>query len=256
MDSSEHGRFASSARGVFDIDSQSPGRVAVGDMMRCGGFVPAVPMIGAGYRVAFRRREQCLISGWARIIRLLASAAARTNNVRRSAPLGRQRFMPRPRISTEMRPSVPAQKRWPCLNAADLFVGLALRRLAAVPLRNAYGFDGALHARRCIMLTEEAAISAAEFRRSEESATVALKRRCHMSLVRRVSLEHLIPGDQTFGAQSPLRSVRAAMPNAIPQAGQIGTNRNLLLWASKRHEEIGHLVGKGSRLAARGELWV
>ena len=76
-----------------------------------------------------------------------------------------------------MRPSMPARKRWPCLNAADLFVGLALRRLAAAPLRNAYGFDGALHARRYIVLTEEAAISAVEFRRSAESAPVALERR-------------------------------------------------------------------------------
>ena len=88
---------------------------------------------------------------------------------------------------------MPARKRWPCLNAADLFVGLALRRLAAAPLRNAYGFDGALHARRYIVLTEEAAISAVEFRRSAESAPVALERRGHMNFVRRVSLEHLIP---------------------------------------------------------------
>jgi hypothetical protein len=37
---------------------------------------------------------------------------------RRSALFGGR--MPRPRISTEMRPSMPARKRWPCLNAADL----------------------------------------------------------------------------------------------------------------------------------------
>jgi hypothetical protein len=29
-------------------------------------------------------------------------------------------IMPRPRISTEMRPSMPARKRWPCLKATDL----------------------------------------------------------------------------------------------------------------------------------------
>ena len=48
--------------------------------------------------------------------------------------------------------------------------------LAAAPLRNAYGFDGALYARRYVVLTQEAAISAVEFRRSAESA--ALNRAC------------------------------------------------------------------------------
>jgi hypothetical protein len=32
------------------------------------------------------------------------------------APLRRQRFMPRPRKRTDMRPSMPARKRWPFLN--------------------------------------------------------------------------------------------------------------------------------------------
>jgi len=54
------------------------------------------------------------------------------------------RFMPRPRISTEMRPSMPAGKRWPCLNAADL--GRTWRRLAAAALRNADRGDAIIHA--------------------------------------------------------------------------------------------------------------
>jgi hypothetical protein len=45
-------------------------------------------------------------------MRLLTSTAAPTNNAKRSPPAARQRFMPRPRISTEMRPSMPARKRW------------------------------------------------------------------------------------------------------------------------------------------------
>ena len=43
--------------------------------------------------------------------RLLASTAAPTNTSKRSRPWARQRFMPRPRKSTEMRPSMPARKR-------------------------------------------------------------------------------------------------------------------------------------------------
>ncbi len=56
------------------------------------------------------------------------------------------------------------------------FVGLALRRLSAATLRNAYDLDGALHARRYVLLAEEAAIGAVEFRRTAESAAVALER--------------------------------------------------------------------------------
>jgi hypothetical protein len=39
-------------------------------------------------------------------MRLLASTAAPTNSSKRSMPTARQRFMPRPRNSTEMRPSM------------------------------------------------------------------------------------------------------------------------------------------------------
>src|SRR5207245_9671330 len=58
------------------------------------------------------------------------------------------------------------------------------RRLARMPLHSA----------------EEAAIGAVEFWRTAESAAVALERWRHMNLICRVSLEHLILGDQTFGA--------------------------------------------------------
>src|ERR1700694_3732919 len=50
-------------------------------------------------------------------MRLLASTAAATHSSKRSRPSARQRFMPRPRNSTEMRPSIPARKRWPSLNS-------------------------------------------------------------------------------------------------------------------------------------------
>src|SRR5258708_18463279 len=68
VDSSKHGsvmpmnwakanhglrKFASTVRAVFCIDSLSPGRVAVGDVVRRGGFVPPVPTIGAGLSGGF-----------------------------------------------------------------------------------------------------------------------------------------------------------------------------------------------------------
>src|SRR5712691_4033917 len=112
------------------MEWHAPGGVAARDMAERGGFVPRAPTIAADYRVAFRRREERLIRRAAMIMRLLASTAAPTNNAKRSAPSARQRFMPRPRISTEMRPSMPARKRWPCLNGADFWHA----ELHAVPL--------------------------------------------------------------------------------------------------------------------------
>src|ERR1700694_2611163 len=79
-------------------------------------------------------------------------------------------------------------------------VGLALRRLAGAALWNADRRDGAVHARRYVLLAEEAAVRRIEFRGPTEAAAVTLERRRHMNVVRGVSLEHLILGDQTFGA--------------------------------------------------------
>src|ERR1700682_110 len=79
-------------------------------------------------------------------------------------------------------------------------VGLALRRLAAAALWNADRRDGAVHARRYVLLAEEAAIRRIEFRGPTEAAAVTLERRSPMNFVRGGSLEHLTPGDQTFCA--------------------------------------------------------
>src|SRR5437879_5649352 len=72
-----------------------------------------------GY-AALRLRRVRLDSKAAILIKLLASTAAPTSNSKRSRPSARQRFMPRPRNSTEMRPSMPARKRCPFLKS-DLF---------------------------------------------------------------------------------------------------------------------------------------
>src|ERR1700731_2234049 len=96
-----------------------PGEVVAGDVVGCGGFYSTREEDRVIYPVAFGRRADRLVSRAATIMRLLASTAAPTNSAKRSAPSARQRFMPRPRIKTEMRPSMPARKRWPCLKPGD-----------------------------------------------------------------------------------------------------------------------------------------
>ena len=66
---------------------------------------------------ALRLRGDRFDSIAAILIKLLASTAAPTNTSKRWRPSARQRFMPRPRNSTEMRPSMPARKRCPSLKA-------------------------------------------------------------------------------------------------------------------------------------------
>src|SRR2546428_7317654 len=61
---------------------------------------------------ALRLRDDRFVSKAAILIRLLASTAAPTHNSKRWRPSAGQRFMPRPRNNTEMRPSMPARK--PC----------------------------------------------------------------------------------------------------------------------------------------------
>jgi hypothetical protein len=74
-------------------------------------LVPLSP--SAAFR--FLRRVRAFFSA-AIIMRLLASTAVPTHSSNRSRPFARHRFIPRPRNNTEMRPSMPARKRWPSLN--------------------------------------------------------------------------------------------------------------------------------------------
>ena len=108
--------------------------------------------------------------------------------------------MPRPRNSTEMRPSMPARKRWPCLNSA-LF-SHASRSGVFLPPR--CGMHTTLtpssRARGHVLLTEEAAIRAIQFRSPAKGLLVALEGGRHVDLVRRVSLQHLILRDQALRA--------------------------------------------------------
>src|SRR5260370_2202814 len=68
------------------------------------------------------------------------------------------------------------------------FVGLALRRFAAAALGNTYCLDGALHAHRYVLLAEEAAICAVEFRGTAERAPVPPEPCPYMNLLHRLSL--------------------------------------------------------------------
>src|SRR5262250_3208759 len=83
-----------------------------------GGIDCGATRDAEGYPDALRRRR--FVSSVAITKRLLASTAAPTHNSKRSFPSARQRFMPRPRHSTEMRPSMPARKRCPSLKGALL----------------------------------------------------------------------------------------------------------------------------------------
>jgi hypothetical protein len=58
----------------------------------------------------------------------------------------------------------------------------------------------AVHARRHVLLIEEAAIGTVEFRGPAEDTVVMLQRRHHMDLVSRILLEHFVVSDQTDGA--------------------------------------------------------
>src|SRR5579864_6867094 len=80
------------------------------------------------------------------------------------------------------------------------FVSLTLRRLVPATLRNACHRDGAARANDDVVLAEKAAIGAIEGRGTAEHAAVTPERRRHMNLVHRISLEHLILGDQSLGA--------------------------------------------------------
>ena len=83
------------------------------------------------------------------------------------------------------------------LECARSLVGFAWRRPAAATLRNRDRGNAAIHARRHVLLTVEAAIRAIQFWNLAEDLLVVLQWGYHMDLVRRISLEHLVLCDQT-----------------------------------------------------------
>ena len=115
-------------------------------------------------------------------------------------PSARQRFMPRPRNSTEMRPSMPALKRCPCLKAGALLIGVAMGNSLAAGLRDAHDLDAAALAQRQVTLAVEATIRTVEVGGTAKGLLVALQRAADMLLVRGIAAQHLVLGDQATGA--------------------------------------------------------
>jgi hypothetical protein len=71
--------------------------------------------------------------------------------------------MPRPRNNSEMRPSMPARKRWPSLNSELISSASRSGRLGAATLWDAHHLDSVLYARRHVFLAEEAPIRSIAF---------------------------------------------------------------------------------------------
>src|SRR3954462_15072901 len=86
------------------------------------------------------------------------------------------------------------------LEVRALLVRFALCSFLAAALRNAHHLDAGVLARCQVLLTEEAAIRAVQFRDSTKGLPVASKRRSHMDLVRRISFQHLVLRDQALRA--------------------------------------------------------
>jgi hypothetical protein len=80
------------------------------------------------------------------------------------------------------------------LEGRAVLVRFALCCSIAAALRNAHHLDAGVLARRQVLLAEEAAIRAVQFRDPTKGSPVALKGRSHMDLVGRVSLQHLVRG--------------------------------------------------------------
>ena len=87
--------------------------------------------------------------------------------------------MPRPRNSTEMRPSIGS--------------------FLPATLRNAHYLDTVSLARFHIRLAEKAAIGTVQFWGVAEGFLVAFQRRFHVLIIARIPLEHLVLGDQPLG---------------------------------------------------------
>src|SRR5215471_2502738 len=133
------------------------------------------------------------------IMRLLANTAAPTNNSKCNFPSARQRFIPRPRNSTEMRPLNASTEFLALLEGRGFLQSLAFRRPATAALRKADHLYGSFLTRRHVALAVEAAISGIQFRSMVEGLTVTPERGHHMDFIRRVPVENLILGNQADG---------------------------------------------------------
>src|ERR1700730_8722165 len=182
------------------MDWHAPGGVALGDVARRRGFVPPrdddCGWLSGGFSSARRSLGQQRGTD-----QEVVGEHSRANKQREAlGAFGAAALHAATAYQHRDAPLDAGAKALALLECRRPLVGLAWRRLAAAALWNADRRDGAVHARRYVLLAEEAAIRRIEFRGPAEAAAVTLERRRHMNLVRGVSLEHLILGDQTFGA--------------------------------------------------------
>src|ERR1017187_7443107 len=146
-----------------------------------------------GCRAGFRLRNSSAIRR-----RFLASTAAPTKTSNRSRPLARQRFIPRPRNSTEIRPSMPTRKRCPCLNAR-------LRSkvsCSAVFCPPRWGMHTCLTPASSVVHivgTVKAPIAGVHFGRMLEDLLMTVQRSLHLGAVGGIAVQNLIVGDQALG---------------------------------------------------------
>src|ERR1700680_1541203 len=157
------------------MDWHAPGGVAPGDVARHRGFVPPrdddCGWLSGGFSSARRSLgqqrgndhevvgEHSRANKQREALGAFGAAAlhAATAHQHRDAPLD------------------AGAKALALLERRRFFVGLALRRFAAAALRYADRADAIIHARRHVLLAEEAAVRRIEFRGTAEAAAVTLQ---------------------------------------------------------------------------------
>ena len=180
--------------------------------------------------------------------RLLASTAAPTNTSNRSRPWSRQRRMPRPRSRTEMRPSMPARKRCPFLNARLFSYAVRSCGLAPAPLGDTLsahaGGGHGLHVGGGV----EAAIGRIQGGDVPEGGLMLGQGGCDVHLVDGITIEHPVVGDEaaaTLGQEDLVAELDRAV--ALPRLMRS-------VWGSKI-EKIFSSTGTGSPSSTRRRVW-
>src|ERR1035437_1652894 len=130
--------------------------------------------------------------------RLLASTAAPTKTSKRWRPLARQRFIPRPRNSTEIRPSMPTRKRCPCLNAR-LRSKVSGSAVFCPPRWGMHTWLTPASSVVHIVGTVKAPIAGVHFGRMLEDLLMTVQRSLHLGAVGGIAVQNLIVGDQALG---------------------------------------------------------
>src|SRR5207253_7169274 len=126
--------------------------------------------------------------------RLLASTAAPTRISNCLSPLDWHRFIPRPRNSTEMRPSMPAAKSLAFLERRAALESVLLSRLVSSALRDGDLSDSVFFAGLHIVRAEEAPIGGVEFGRAVKGLLVTIQRGLDVDGVGGIAVQHLIVG--------------------------------------------------------------